>query len=237
MLHKIDNPVESCELKFASDNSTGEFSGYATVWNSNDKSGDTIQKGAYTESIERRMPKMFVNHMHFDIPVGDWFSAKEDDVGLLTEGKVDLNHIQGPSLLSAMKRKAMTGLSTGVLRSTMKFDRKDDGGRVITKGDLREISVVTFPMEESATIMAIKSEIELIEDLKSAELFLRDSGIFSRATATAFVSQLKTLCRSDSDAELRQQITELESRLSGHKTAGRLAHMLDKYDLSNLINN
>lgn len=235
MFHKIDNPYPQCDLKFASDESTGEFVGYGSVFNSVDQGGDTIQRGAFLDSITKQMPKMFINHRHFDIPPGDWLSAKEDDVGLRLEGKIDLNHREGPSLLSAMKRKAMSGLSIGALRATMKFERKDDGGRLITKADLKEVSVVTFPMEENATILAVKSEIEEITCLKDAELFLRESGPYSRAVATAFVSQLKALCQSDSDAELLEQITELKSRLARYETQERLANLFDKYDLRKLI--
>lgn len=235
MLHRTDNPVDQCELKFSSDESTGEFAGYATKFGLTDNGGDTILKGAYAESIKKRLPKMFINHRHMDIPVGDWHTAKEDDVGLLVEGRIDLNHRDGKSLLSAMKRGAMNGLSTGVVRATMKFDRKDDGGRVIKSGDLREVSVVTFPMEENATIIAIKSEIESITSLKDAELFLRESGVFSRATATALVSRLRGLCQSDSDAELNEQIAELKSRLSGQQAIGQLSQALDKWDIRKLI--
>jgi len=236
LLNRIDTPLEKCDLKFASNEATGEFSGYGTVFDSTDNGGDTIKKGAYIESITKRMPKMFINHQHDSIPVGDWLDAKEDDWGLMLQGRIDLKHRDGPSLLSAMKRGAMTGLSTGVLKSTMKFDRKEDGGRIITKGDVKEVSVVTFPMEEAAIILAVKSEIETITDLKSAEYFLRDSGMFTRATATAFVSQLKGLCQSDSDAELREQIAELTSRLARYDAAHRLTNAFDKYDLTKLIN-
>jgi len=235
MLHRIDNPFEQCDLKFASNDSTGEFEGYATKFNLTDQGGDTILPGAYADSIKKSLPKMFINHRHMDIPVGDWLAAKEDDAGLRVEGRIDLNHRDGKSLLSAMKRGAMNGLSTGVVRSTMKFERKDDGGRIIRSGDLREVSVVTFPMEENATILAVKSEIEQIEGLKDAELFLRDSGFFSRSAATAFVSRLRILCQSDSGDELREQITELKSRLARENATKRLHNIFDKYDLSKLI--
>lgn len=235
MLNKLNNPVDKCDLKFASDDSTGEFEGYGSVWDSNDQINDTIIKGAFADSIKTRLPKMFINHDHSAIPVGDWLTAKEDDIGLNLAGRIDLHHKDGPSLYSAMKRSAMSGLSTGVISSTMKFTKKADGGRIITKSDLREVSVVTFPMEESAIIVNIKSDIEGITDLKDAESFLRDSGMYSRAVATAFVSQLKALCRSDSDAELKQQIAELQSQINGFNQKSELAQMLDKYDISKLI--
>lgn len=198
MLLKIDNPVESCELKFASDDSTGEFAGYGSVFDSTDKAGDTIRKGAFISAITKKLPKMFVNHRHFDIPPGDWLTAKEDDIGLKLEGKIDLNHKDGPSLLSAMKRKAMEGLSIGALKSTLKFERKDSGGMDITKADLKEVSVVTFPMEDNALILSVKSEIDSIETIRDCEIFLRDAG-FSRSMAKAFIGHLRPLYQREAD--------------------------------------
>lgn len=204
MLYKIDNPTDQCELKFSSDEDTGEFVGYGSVFNRSDNMGDTIVKGAYKKSITKKLPKMFINHNHASIPVGDWFTAKEDDVGLLLEGKIDMNHTDGPSLLSAMKRKAMEGLSIGALKKTLKFERKEDGGRNITYADLKEVSVVTFPMEENALIMSVKSEIEEIESLRECEIFLREAG-FSRSMAKAFISQLRPLYQREVDQEVERK--------------------------------
>ena len=201
MLYRIDTPLEQCELKFSSDDSTGEFIGYGSVFDSTDKMGDTIIQGAFADAINKKLPKMFINHRHFDIPPGDWLTAKEDDVGLLLEGKVDLNHREGPSLLSAMKRKAMEGLSTGSIRSTLKFERKKAGGRNIIRADLKEVSVVTFPMEESALILSVKSEIESIESIRDAEMFLREAGSLSRSMAKALISQLRPLYQREVDQE------------------------------------
>lgn len=212
MLNKIDNPLETCHLKFASEDN-GEFEGYGSVFNSNDLSNDTIAKGAFAGALEKGPPKMFLNHQHMDIPVGDWLDAKEDDVGLVMVGKIDMNHRDGPSVYSAMKRKAMSGLSIGALRSTLEFTKKDNGGRLITKADLKEVSIVTFPMEENAQIYAVKSEIETIDSLKDAELYLRDSGAFSKSTAQVFVSRIRALIQSDSEIELKNEITRLQAQL------------------------
>ena len=130
MITKLDNALELCDFKFSDDNS-GEFEGYGSVFDSTDLGGDTIQKGAFVEAISKALPKMFINHNHGEIPVGDWTKAEENDIGLLMAGRVDLNHRDGPSVFSAMKRKAMSGLSIGALRSTLQFERKLDGGRLI----------------------------------------------------------------------------------------------------------
>jgi HK97 family phage prohead protease len=203
MLYQINNPIDLCELKFESNDSTGEFNGYGSVFNSTDGMGDTILKGAFVDALTKGLPKMFINHQHNQIPPGDWLEAKEDDIGLNLEGKIDLNHRDGPSLLSAMKRKAMEGLSIGAIKRTLKFERKDNGGRSISKADLKEVSIVTFPMESSAQILAVKSEIESMQTIRDVEMFLRDAG-YSRSMAKAFISQLRPLYQREADDELER---------------------------------
>jgi hypothetical protein len=76
---------------------------------------------------------------------------------------------------------------------------------------LFEVSIVNFPMNDLARVQSVKG-IELIEDLKSAEQFLRDVGL-SRTEAKAFIARLKCLGQSDSDGgEMQQLITALKGR-------------------------
>ena len=72
------------DVKFA--NESGKFSGYASVWGGVDSYGDTILKGAYKETLVKHgMPKMFIMHKSYELPIGKWLSAKEDDKGLFVE--------------------------------------------------------------------------------------------------------------------------------------------------------
>lgn len=156
---------------------------------------------------------MFINHNHKAIPVGDWVEMGEDSTGLYAVGKIDMNHADGPSLYSAMKRGAMTGLSIGFTMSADDFTRKEDGGRVIKNVNLRETSVVTFPCEDSARISSIKSELEHIESLKDCESYLRESGGMSKAMATAFIGHIRELLRSESADDLQGEIAGLKRQL------------------------
>ncbi len=225
MIYQSNNPVLNCELKFAK-NDKGEFEGYGSTFNGVDGRGDTILKGTYEESISRIMPKMFVNHMHKDVPIGDWLVAEEDSTGLFLAGKIDLNHKDGPTVYSAMKRKAMEGLSIGAPMSSVVFEKNKDGGRTISKMNLVETSIVTFPMDANSQIMTVKqSEIEDLKSLKDFELFLRDSGVFSKSTATAYVSQIMKLKRSDSVVD--DEIAELKARIIRENTQ-RLIDAINK---------
>lgn len=213
MLQKIHNPIDFCDLKFA-DDKTGEFEGYGSVFDSNDLGNDTIRKGAFVDALDKSLPKMFINHNHMDIPVGDYVDAKEDDHGLLVVGKIDLKHHLGPSVYSAMMRKAMDGLSIGAVKSTLQFENKANGGRDITKADLREVSVVTFPMEESATILSVKSYIEEITSFKDAENILRELGC-SKSAALVFVSRIKDLVRRDTGTNIDDEIAK-QTAMTNH---------------------
>ena len=238
MIEKRANPIDCCELKIDSANKKGEFEGYASVFGGNDSYNDTIHPGAFKSSIKSRSEsvKMFVNHDSYQIPVGDWMHLEEDKKGLFGVGKIDLNHKDGPTLHSAMSRKAITGLSIGFRNVKGGWTPKEDdddfglGGRDIKKVDLVEISVVTFPADDSARVSAVKSEIQTIESLRDAELFLRESGQLSKSAAISFVSRLKSLIQSDSERELKRQITELEKKLRPKSvSASDFENMLGKY--------
>ena len=69
LLNRITNPTELCQLKFtdigmpnAEDN--GIFTGYASVFGGIDSFGDTIMKGAFTDTLkDRKRPiRMFNSH-------------------------------------------------------------------------------------------------------------------------------------------------------------------------------
>lgn len=205
--------VTACNLKFA--NEKGEFEGYASVFNSNDRVNDTILPGAFQKSLESgAMPAMFVNHDHHAIPVGLWRAMHEDDHGLYAKGWIDTSHSLGKDLYPAMKDGRMSGMSIGFTMGQNDFDRKDDGGRTIKNVDLREVSVVTFPCEEKARITGVKREdIELLTSIKSCEEFLREAGL-SRSLAKVFLGQVSRLLREgagDTNRSTKQSVDVTDS--------------------------
>ena len=212
MINKIDNPIGTCNLKFA-DGDNGEFEGYASVFNGVDSYRDTILPGAFSETIKgERPPSMLFNHDSYEVTVGDWIHLEEDDTGLFVKGKIDLNHRNGPTLYSALKRKAVDALSIGFRIPTGGAEERDDGLRIISQIDLKEISPVNFPADNAARISAVKNDIGLIGNLKEAEQFLRDSG-YSKSAALTFVSRIKELARSDS-ARFEDEITKQHAEQS-----------------------
>lgn len=198
----LSTPIQNCQLKFASE--VGEFEGYASVFNSTDLVGDTIVPGAFKSSIESgRRIKMFLNHRQHDVPVGDWLEMREDDVGLFAKGRIDMQHKDGPTVYSALKRGAMDSLSIGFTMDAQDFERKSDG-RIIKNLRLLEASIVSFPCEPAAKILAVKSAIEEIETLADAERLLRDAG-FTANNAKTFVSLVKRIARDGYEAKKKAE--------------------------------
>jgi len=221
MLRKLDN--STCDFKFHA-TKKGEFEGYASVFGGVDSYGDTIIKGAFDKTIESGiLPKMFVNHDSFQVPVGDWKDIKEDDHGLLVVGVIDMNHKDGMTVHSALKRKAMDGMSIGYKIFKGGSEENETGGLDLSSIDVKEISVVNFPADGAARISGVKNDIELITSLKDAERFLRDSG-YSKSMATAFVSHISAMCKGD-PTDNSDEIAEL-SRKAGEAATSNIVEFI-----------
>ena len=120
-----------------------------------------------------------------------------------------MNHKDGPTVYSALKRKAMDGISIGFTMTKGDYEWKENNeGRVIKSLDLKEASVVSFPAEGNARISDVKHLIDELDDMKSLEALLRDEGGFSRAAAKALASRMKQLSQRDAGDELQKTIAE-----------------------------
>jgi len=221
MLHKVDNPLSQCNLKF--DNDNGKFEGYASVFNSNDNVNDTILPGAFKSAEGLEIP-LFINHQHNEIPVG-MVVGYEDRKGFFVEGEINLEHKNGPSLHSAMKRGHITGQSIGFTMSKDDYEQKNDGGRVIKNLILRENSIVTFPCEPKAMVTAVKSMADL-EDIRDLEWFIRDEFAISKNMASTFLSHAKRILSGDL-LEAEKQIEELTKRINRKTAVNSLIATLD----------
>lgn len=228
MQHRT-NPLQKCQLKF-SNKDAGEFQGYASVFDSNDQINDTIKPGAFKQSLQKGLPKMFINHDHSAIPVGDWLDMKEDKTGLFATGRIDMNHRDGLTAYSALKRGAMDGMSIGFQMNAGDYEAKEDGGRLIKNVELFEVSIVNFPMESGARISDVK--FEDLTSLKDWEGYLRDAEGLSRSVAKALISQIKHIACRDDESVLKDQIIRQQETIEslrshiGKLNADALIHRL-----------
>jgi HK97 family phage prohead protease len=202
MLNKKHNDLSHCELKLDG-LEEGQFSGYGSVNGNVDSYGDIIKKGAFTKSLSRTSNIPMLHSHDPSKVIGVWKSIVEDDVGLKVVGEFTPNHSLASDTYASLKHGAIAGLSIGFMIPKGGSHQKDDN-RIIETIDLKEISIVSMPANDKATVSMVKSEefirdIESITELKDAEAILRDAG-FSRSTAKCFLSRIKKL-NNQRDAE------------------------------------
>jgi len=145
------------ELKSLEDG--GYFSGYASVFNVEDNHNDIILPGAFGRSLSHKHAgrdiKLLWQHRN-DEPIGLITKLVEDSHGLYVEAKLLLDVARGREAYSLLKTGAMKGLSIGFIVKKYERDAKT-GSRVIYEADLWEISLVTFPANEKAQVISLKS--------------------------------------------------------------------------------
>ncbi len=212
MLHKTLSLSEA-ELKFADggDLSTAwQFSGYASKFDGIDSYGDTILPGAYKKVLglmkkkSAPTPKLFVNHMSYEIPPGKWLALAEDDQGLMGTAELTKDNPQAAILRAAMKHETIDGLSIGFRMSEGDYklldanpeDGSDPSPRRIIRSisELVEISVVTFPADAGARvdITSVKFATAGFKYLSEYEDYLRDACGLSKSAATAIVAGIRS---------------------------------------------
>lgn len=133
----------------------GTISGYGSVFGNTDNGFDIVQAGAFSNSLKSgRKVKMLMQHDPWS-PIGVWTEVSEDEKGLRVKGRILTDVQAGKDAYSLVKAGAIDGLSIGY--RTLDADKTSDGVRIIKEAELWEVSVVTFPMNEAATIDAVKA--------------------------------------------------------------------------------
>lgn len=172
MTTNTEKKFQQLDLKEVSD--SGEFEGYASKFGDRDQGGDTVMKGAFKNSLRTRSAKgvkMLWQHDPSN-PIGIWEEIKEDQNGLYVRGKLLVSVQKAKETYELMKAGIIDGLSIGY--RTIKALRDDATGfRQLKEVDLWEISLVTFPMLQSATVTSVKGDW----NKREIERVLRDAGM------------------------------------------------------------
>lgn len=165
----------------------GMFEGYASVFGVVDSDGDVIVKGAFEESIQAfkekgKRPKLLWMH-NPSIIVGSIIDIFEDDKGLYMKGRLILEVEKGREAYALMKAGELDAMSVG-FNVANRAEASGEGGIVISKADLWEVSIVTWGANPDAIISSVKS----IDSKRDFERFLRESG-FSKKQAEAITAK------------------------------------------------
>lgn len=146
----------------------GVFAGYASVFGVVDSQNDVIMKGAFTHTLKKRRGEVKLLWQHqVDEPIGVFTLIREDSHGLYVEGRLLLDLQRGIEAYSLLKNTAINGLSIGYTVVSAGYN-SDNNIRLITEVELWEVSLVTFPANEAATVTSVKSADTLIQSIDYA---------------------------------------------------------------------
>ena len=179
-------------LDLKSVDETGEFEGYASLFNREDLGNDIVLPGAFTKTLATRgidAIRMLFQHNASE-PIGVWQDLREDARGLYAKGRLAPNVAKARDVLGLMRAGAIDGLSIGY-RPTRAIRDPRTGIRRISQIELWEISIVTFPMAPEARISAVKSRPFATHTPTPREFehwLMRDAGL-SRSEARALIGQ------------------------------------------------
>lgn len=196
--------TRSFSLSLKAVGTDGTVEGYGSVFGVRDNYDDVIAAGAFLESLKAHkaagtMPAMLWQH-EADDPIGIWTEMGEDSTGLRIKGQLCLETSQGKEAYALLKMGAINGLSIGFMSVPGTSVYKDDGVRVLNQIDLWEVSLVTFPANESARVTNVKSSsFKELKTIRQAEQALRDAGLPADA-AKALIAEVKRIALDERDA-------------------------------------
>lgn len=174
---RLDTKAGSVPFALKALNEDGTFEGYLSTFGNVDRGMDMVMPGAFRRTLKERKfsaIKLLRDHDTRKI-VGQWLDLQEDERGLKGTGKlfaIGEDAIQlAKETYTLMKAGALDALSMGYRTIKAAFD-EDSGVRKLIDVDLWEGSIVTFPMNELATIDAIKGELTI----RDVERILREAG-------------------------------------------------------------
>ena len=152
---------------------------------------------------------MFLNHNDLGMPMGEWNSFEFDDQGMTAKGRLYTNTVGGNDLYQILKEspKMFGGVSVGAYADEAcwvdaegnPFENGPDGTMYsnpdfdyktaffqITKGGLREVSVVMYPNNPNAEINKLEMfSTEGVLNIRTVEKTLREAGLTRKDATTA----------------------------------------------------
>jgi HK97 family phage prohead protease len=148
--------------EFKADESQGIVEAYVSIFDNIDLYGDKIIKGAFAESIQKKLPKGVWMH-NWDQPIAKTIEAREDDKGLYIKGQFNLDTQRGKEAFSDVKSGLIDEFSIGF--RVLDYEYEENGTRVIKKIKLYEWSPVLAGANPDTELVNVKSEEE---ELKTA---------------------------------------------------------------------
>ena len=249
------NLMMVCEAKLVLEKqgaSTGKIEATVTTWGAREGADgrrfnyqpEGFMQWAEEFSKSGRPLPMFVNHDADAIPVGEWTAFEFDDTGMKAEGRLYVNTTMGSDLYKVMQESPAMfgGVSVGAYAEEYQMvnadgepDDSDEAYFQITKGGLREVSVVMYPNNPNAEV----SKLEYFRpdgsaDLKVLEQALREVGL-SKKDAVAAASTFKKVLELRDATPTPIEIAPILSDSNAEATEAEILAALEARELLKLL--
>lgn len=199
-MHKLAFPFE-----FKSIDDAGLIEGIAAGIGNVDLGGDRILPGAFTKTLDERGGRAVPMLLHHNLqrPVGSWSSFTETPDGLLAKGRITLDAIDGKDAHALARDGALAGLSIGY---DAVRERQVNGVRELQEVKLYEVSLVSVPMNEKATVTRVKT-MATVRDLE--DLLREEAGMSGRKAKLAAAAAWKAINQPDDDAAATAELAAM----------------------------
>lgn len=164
----MERKAFACEFKV--DRTNRVIEGYASTFGNRDLVNDVVVKGAYKNTLAARAGKIKAlrDHKH---PIGKIVHAEEDSSGLYVKKSISDTPL-GNETVTLVEDGVLDSMSIGYETVKADYEMHSDGrkARMLKELKLREVSVVTFPANEAALILGVKSLADLdalMQEIKS----------------------------------------------------------------------
>lgn len=238
--------------------STGAIEATVTTWGAREGADGrkfNYQPEGFMDWAENFMAEgkplpMFVNHQSDGIPMGEWTSFEITKEGMVGKGRVFMNTTTGKDMYTVMQESPnmFGGVSVGAFAEDYQWTNEDgtpltmgsdneDGFFQITKGGLREVSVVMYPNNPKAEV----SKLEYFRpdgsaDLKVLEKALRDAGL-SKSDAVAAASTFKKALEQRDAVKKPIENAPILSDSDTEATEAGILEALERRELLKLLDN
>ena len=203
------------ESEIKAENNKGIFTGYGSIFGNEDQGNDIMQKGAFTKSlVNRPVSKVKMLYQHkTDEPIGVFTEIYEDNKGLFVKGQLAMGTQKGREAYELLKMGALDGMSIGFRADPEKqgYNENKRGVRTLKEVDLMEISLVTFPMNESALIETVKGNAK---NIREWEKILREAGGLSRTEAKIGAKALSESLSQRDAGDDNKQLADLINKVA-----------------------
>ena len=185
---------------------------------------------------------MFLNHNDLGMPMGEWNEFSFDDEGMTAKGRLYLNTVGGNDLYQVLKESPnmFGGVSVGAYAEEAQMvdadgnpDQSDEAYFQITKGGLREVSVVMYPNNPNAEIHKLEAfDADGNMNPRVLEKALREAGLNKKDATTA--SSIFKRVMGERDASVKVEVTPTQGEPDAVVTEAETEKLLKAFELREL---